>query len=264
MTPPYVHHYGAADGPPVLALHGIKGHGARWRRIAETSLYDFSVIAPDLRGHGRSDHAPPWNTDAHVADILSVLDARDLDRVDLLAHSYGGLIALRLAHVAPERVGRMILLDPSVGLPARQMHDQARRTLSPGFFTGPEQACAERRSAWPAASAAAVEEEVAEHLVQRGDGRWQWRFEPAAVVTACSEMAGPAVTPPAAVPTLLVIARRSGFVSPEYLRACRAVLGERLTVAELDAGHMLYLERPEETGEQIRRFLRGRAAHDAA
>lgn len=257
MTMPYVRHYGAADGPALLALHGIKGHGARWRRIAETSLRDFSVIAPDLRGHGRSDHAPPWNTEGHVADMLAVLDARHLDRVDLLAHSYGGLIALRLAHAAPERVGRIVLLDPSVGLPAAEMHDMARRALGSGSgsFSDPEQARAERRSAWPAASAAAVEEEVAEHLVRGSDGRWHWRFEPAAVVTACSEMAGPPVTPPAAVPTLLVTARRSGFVSQEYVRACRATLGERLTVAELDAGHMLYLECPEETGELTRRFL---------
>lgn len=134
MTAPYVRGYGAAEGPALLALHGIKGHGARWRRIAETSLYDFSVIAPDLRGHGRSDHAPPWNTEAHVADMLAVLDARDVDRVDLLAHSFGGLIALRLAHAAPERVGRIVLLDPSVGLPAGQLHQQARRTLCPGSF----------------------------------------------------------------------------------------------------------------------------------
>ncbi|MFC9627106.1 alpha/beta fold hydrolase [Streptomyces sp. NPDC056930] len=255
MTAPYANHYGAAEGPALLALHGIKGHGARWRHIAETSLYDFSVIAPDLRGHGRSDHAPPWNTEAHVADMLALLDARRMHRVDLLGHSYGGLIALRLAHEAPERVGRIVLLDPSVGLPAGDMHDQARRTLNTCSFTDPEQACAERRSAWPAASAAAVEEEVAEHLAPRSDGRWQWRIEPAAVVTACSEMAGPPITPPATVPTLLVIARRSGFVSPEYVRACRAAMGEHLTVSEVDAGHMLYLERPEETGELIRRFL---------
>lgn len=255
MTAPYVRHYGAAEGPALLALHGIKEHGARWRRIVETSLYDFSVIAPDLRGHGRSDHTPPWNTEAHVADMIAVLDARNLDRVDLLAHSYGGLIALRLAHAAPERVGRIVMLDPSVGLPAGHMQDQARRSLSSGFFADREQACAERRLAWSAVSAAAVEEEVAEHLVRRGDGLWQWRFEPAAVVTACSEMAGPAVTPPVAVPTLLVIAGRSGFVSAKYVRACRATLDKRLTVAEFDAGHMLYLERPEETGELIRRFL---------
>ncbi|MET9661954.1 alpha/beta fold hydrolase [Streptomyces sp. NPDC006510] len=83
MTALYVRHYGAAEGRALLALHGIKGHGARWRRIADTSLRDFSVIAPDLRGHGRCDHAPPWNTEAHVADMLAVLDARHLDRVDL-------------------------------------------------------------------------------------------------------------------------------------------------------------------------------------
>ncbi|WP_329595193.1 alpha/beta hydrolase [Streptomyces sp. NBC_01005] len=151
----------------MLALHGIKGHGARWRRLVETPLCDFSVIAPDLRGHGRSDHAPPWNTEVHVADMLAVLDARNLDRVDLLAHSYGGSDRAVSGPRGPERVGRIVLLDPSFGLPAGQMHDQARRMLSSGFFTDPEQARAERGSAWPTASAAAVDEEAAEHLVRR-------------------------------------------------------------------------------------------------
>ncbi|MEU3221372.1 alpha/beta fold hydrolase [Streptomyces sp. NPDC006971] len=87
---------------------------------------------------GRSDQAPPWNTEAHVTNMPAVLDARNLDRVELLAHSFGGLIALRLAHAAPERVGRIVLLDPSVGLPAGRMQDQVRQSLSSGFFADPE------------------------------------------------------------------------------------------------------------------------------
>ncbi len=47
----HVHRFGPADGPPVLALHGVTGHDARF---AADALPDFSVLAPDLRGHGTS------------------------------------------------------------------------------------------------------------------------------------------------------------------------------------------------------------------
>ena len=66
----HIHCYGEPGPNPVVALHGIQGHGARWRRLAEQHLADSYVVAPDLRGHGRSDGAPPWSVERHVADVL--------------------------------------------------------------------------------------------------------------------------------------------------------------------------------------------------
>lgn len=53
-TPLNTHLFGPTDAPEVLALHGLTGHGRRWRNLAEQHLPDVRVIAPDLRGHGRS------------------------------------------------------------------------------------------------------------------------------------------------------------------------------------------------------------------
>ncbi|MFI9235434.1 alpha/beta fold hydrolase [Streptomyces sp. NPDC053079] len=251
----HTHRYGAPAAGPLLALHGIQGHGARWRRLAERHLPGSYVIAPDLRGHGRSDWSPPWSVERHVADVLAVMDDLGLPQVDVVGHSFGGLVALHLCRTAPERVGRLALLDPSVGLAPRGLHEQARRTMTTSTFAGCDEARVERKAAWPSASAEAVDDEVADHLTEEPDGRRRWRFDAAAVVTACSEMAGPPVLPPSTVPTLLVIAKRSGFVRPEYVTDCRAVLGDRLTVAELDCDHMLYLERPREVGALLRQFL---------
>ena len=67
--------------------------------------------------------------------------------------------------------------------------------------------------------------------------------------------ARPAVTPPDGLPTLLVPAIHGGFVRPRWVRACRAALGDTLTVEEIDAGHMVYLECADEVAGLLRPFL---------
>ena len=77
----------------------------------------------------------------------------------------------------------------------------------------------------------------------------------ASLVAAWAEMARPAVVPPAGLPTLVVPAGRADYVSDDWLAACRAALGADLTVAPVDAGHMVYLERPAEVAALLREFL---------
>ncbi len=184
-----------------------------------------------------------------------MMDEMGLPQVDIVGHSFGGLIALHLCRTAPQRVRKLALLDPSVGLDPGKLREQAHRTLAARSFSDREEARAALKADWSYAYPEAVDDEVADHLEAGEDGRWRWRFDAAAVVTACSEMAGPPVVPPHTVPTLLVIAQRAGFVRPEFVASCRAALGEDLTVAELDSDHMLYLERPAEVGSLLRHFL---------
>ncbi|GAA4075013.1 alpha/beta fold hydrolase [Actinomadura miaoliensis] len=249
----HVHRYG--EGRPVLALHGIKGHGARWRCLAEEHLAGWRVVAPDLRGHGRSTYDAPWHVERHVADLLALLDAEGVDRADVVGHSYGGMIAVHLARVAPTRVGRLVLLDPAIGLDPARMRERAHESLATASYADPGEALAARAVGWPDAPAQAVDDEVAEHLERGPDGRWRWRFEPAAVVTAFSEMARPAVAPPPGVPTHLVIAVRAGLVRPEFVAACREALDGAFTVTEIDAGHMLFIDRPAQVGPLVRDLL---------
>lgn len=259
MTGINVSRYGDPTNRPVLALHGINGHGGRWRRLAEHHLPDHLVLAPDLRGHGRSTHDAPWHVDQHVTDLLAVLDAEDIPRTDIVGHSYGGMIAVHLARAAPERVRRLVLLDPVTGLDPARARQRAHEACTQPSFATPADARAARVKSWPEAYPGAQDDEVADHLDQDEDGLWRWRFEPAAVVTAFSEMARPPVPPPPGVPTHLVIATRAAMVRPAFVTACREALGDDLTITEIDAGHMLYLDRFDKTGSLIRDWLDGRA-----
>lgn len=106
----------AGHGQPVLMLHGITDSGRCWGRLADALVArGHGVLCPDQRGHGASD-APTrgYATHDYVADALAMLDACGIANATVIGHSFGGRIAFNLAAQAPERVSRLILLDPSV------------------------------------------------------------------------------------------------------------------------------------------------------
>ena len=250
-----LHSFGPADGRPVLALHGLKGHGPRFRELATEQLPHLRVHAPDLRGHGGSPMGPPWTLEQHTADVVAVMDSLGLYRVAVIGHGIGATLAVYLARRVPHRVSRIVLLDPGIGLPPALARAKARDALDPPAFDDPEQAAQARTKYWPVAAHHLVAAEVADHLEQGPDGRWRWRYLPEMAAATFAQLARPAVTPPPTTPTLLMIAGRYGAVSPDYVAACRESLGERLTVTELDCGHQIHVERSGWTGALIRDFL---------
>lgn len=241
------------DGVPVLALHGVTGHAGRWPVLA-AGLPGLRLLGVDLRGHGRSPWTPPWGMEQHVADVLATMDALGLDRVPVLGHSFGGAVAVHLARTAPERVASLVLLDPALGLDADDVLEAAEDTRSDEVFPDRESARADRARRWEGIDAALVETELDAHLVRHDDG-WRYRYSRAAVVAAWSEMARPAVVPPAGTRTLVVPATKADYVAPAWLDACRAELGDDLVVVPVDAGHMVFLERPAEVAAAVRGFL---------
>lgn len=251
----HAHGFGEPAGIPVLALHGVTGHGARWQPLAD-ALPELRWIGVDLRGHGRSPWSPPWSFEQHVADAIGVLDRLEIEDVAVVGHSYGAAIAVHLARAAPSRVERLVLLDPAIGLDPDDMLETAEDARRDETFPDIDAARDDRARRWKGVAAELVEAEVAAHLAHFDD-HWEWRYCRSAAVAAWSDMARPAVTPPAGTPTLVMPATRSDFVERRWLDRCRAVLGGDFTVAEVDAGHMLFLERTAEVAAHVREFVVG-------
>ncbi len=107
--------------PTVLCLHGITATHLAWAEVARR-LPNVTLLAPDLRGRGRSaDLAGPYGFDAHVADLVALLDASGCERVAVAGHSMGGFVAVALAARHPDRVSRLVLVDG--GLPTGRPDD---------------------------------------------------------------------------------------------------------------------------------------------
>lgn len=106
----------AAGNHNVLAIHGITANHRSFALLAER-LTDVRLVAPDLRGRGRSNAlAGPFGLHSHVDDMIAVLDAQGIERVSVIAHSMGAFVAVLLAATHPERVSRLILVDGGVPL----------------------------------------------------------------------------------------------------------------------------------------------------
>lgn len=102
---------GEGRGPTVVFLNGLSQTTISWglqvRRLRDTR----DVLLYDAAGQGTSDPPPAGSRPAdHARDLLHLLDARGLDRVDLLGFSFGSRVALRLALADPGRVRRLVLI----------------------------------------------------------------------------------------------------------------------------------------------------------
>lgn len=248
--------FGPVDGPPVLALHGLTGHGKRWTDLAE-ALPNARIVAPDLLGHGFSRWTPPWSIEAQVLALCEVVDEHIDGPMVVVAHSYGGALAMHLSKLIGERIRSFVLLDPAIGLDPQMMADVATDTMAHHDY--PDEAAArggKLSESWAELDPGILDREIAEHLINVGD-RVNWRIHPGMVVATWSELARPFALPPNGIPVYVVQAMR---VQPPYFTAeFRAALAEQqgdlLTVIEEDCGHMVPFARPELTAELVANAL---------
>lgn len=102
----------AGEGPAVLLIHGVAGSSEVWRDVMESLARRYTVIAPDLIGHGRSAKpAGDYSLGAYANGVRDLLRMLGIDRVTAVGHSFGGGVALQLAYQHPEYCERLVLVD---------------------------------------------------------------------------------------------------------------------------------------------------------
>ncbi|MFJ9348626.1 alpha/beta fold hydrolase [Streptomyces sp. NPDC101237] len=104
--------------PVALALHGITANGLSWARVAHHLGGRMTLVAPDLRGRGRSGRLPgPYGIAGHADDMAAVADTLGLERVVLAGHSMGAFAAALTAVRHPHLPTALLLVDGGVGFP---------------------------------------------------------------------------------------------------------------------------------------------------
>jgi len=103
------------DAPTILAIHGITASHRCWDMLA-AALPGYRLVAPDLRGRGRSNALPgPYGMVQHADDMADVLDFLGVPRAMVVGHSMGGFVSVMVAHRHAGRVAALLLVDG--GLP---------------------------------------------------------------------------------------------------------------------------------------------------
>ena len=113
----FVVRHPGSSGVPVLYLHGFGGSADSFAPLYP--LVRSEQIALDLWGFGRSAEADGWSVFDYARKVIALLDALSIEKTDIIAHSFGGRIALVLAARFPTRIRRMVIAD-GAGIPPRR------------------------------------------------------------------------------------------------------------------------------------------------
>jgi lipase len=246
----FVHEWGDRSAPPLVCLHGVTGHGERFKRLAEERWSAHRhVIAPDLRGHGRSGCEPPWTFPTHVADLLETLDALGIGVADWVGHSFGGRLILELASRHPERIRRAVLLDPAIQiLPHIAQTWAGLEEAEPVYESADDYA--DRRQDSPPRELVLLDARQACEVLP--DGRLRRRTHQPAVSSIYRELASDPPPPESLrAPALLVHAPSYGLVREEQL----AAYAGRVEPLAVPGMHMVMWDAFDEVADAVERFL---------
>src|SRR6201997_4113675 len=102
----------AGSGPAILLIHGIGDNSTTWSTVQTKLAQRFTVIAPDLLGHGKSDKPrADYSVAAYANGMRDLLSVLDIDNVTVIGHSLGGGVAMQFAYQFPQLVDRLILVS---------------------------------------------------------------------------------------------------------------------------------------------------------
>jgi pimeloyl-ACP methyl ester carboxylesterase len=122
----------AGSGPALLLLHGLGCDHTTWLPVIASLARRYTVIAPDLLGHGRSDKPrADYSVGGYANGMRDLLTVLGIDKVTVVGHSFGGGVAMQFAYQFPERTERMVLVAP--GGIGREVTPAIRAISLPGF-----------------------------------------------------------------------------------------------------------------------------------
>jgi pimeloyl-ACP methyl ester carboxylesterase len=261
----------AGSGPAALMIHGLGATKVSFLpTLAALAPNGHRAIAVDLPGFGDSDKPLLGTYDARffAQSMTALLDALELDRVDVIGNSMGGRVAVELGLTAPERVKRLVMLAPALAwLRARPFAPYLR-------FIAPQLGLIQPAPRW-------IVEQIVRYLIPGSDTEW--------TAAGIDEFLRSYLTPrgraafyaaarniyldaphgrdgfwtrlPSLEPeSLFVWGRKDALVPISFERYVRQAVPNARHL-ELQCGHVPQLERPKETHEAILRFLAGGPDH---
>jgi len=246
--------------PQLLFVHGVGGDLDAWQFILRPVLAaGYGSMALDLRGSGYSGHPrglKSYAMERMTEDILSVIEAEELEKVTVIGHSGGAVCSLAFALAHPDKINKLILLSPSYA-PPRYGRSKALRALYAPFITALALISPKARKPWHSPYPRGKHHQEVEVY---GLARTIYKNSLASYLLISKTLIHidfEGALPEVNLPTLLVAGEKDGI----YPASVAGVMREKMPDATLKvipgANHVLPLNNPKEVAEAILQFLRG-------
>ena len=244
-----VHVDGPAGASGLLLLHSLGSHAGIWDPIVPAlTAAGFRTVRPDMRGHGATPARPgPYTIGQLAHDALGVLQHLGLRQAAVAGLSIGGLIAQELAHLAPDRVTRLALLDTALAIPpASVWHERAALVREKGMAAVVDAVV----SRWVTAAAPAHTTELLRRFVLE--------TTPEGYAGCAEAIAGADLRMQSGslgVPTLVLVGAEDPATPVSSAEALRdTIAGARLEIID-GASHIPMAEQPAAVAGALLRFL---------
>ncbi|HKA49012.1 MAG TPA: alpha/beta fold hydrolase [Candidatus Dormibacteraeota bacterium] len=243
------------SAPPrtIVAVNGLGGLEHLWNgfRAALPPVLELRVL--DLPGHGDRLRVQDYRYAALVADVIQ--RTADLGAFPLLGWSVGGAVAWLVAARHPDRVTRLVLLDPAAPHQSPFLHGPEPEPVHPYTYASPQEA----RQALNSIDPTATEEDIRRGYRQNERGRWEPRFD-AAIFPALVEDARAHAAEFRAelerirAPTLILRGEHS-FSPPEQVAEITTLIPDAREATVQGAGHFMVREQPERLASLVHEFI---------
>ncbi len=246
--------YGTS-GPPVIILHGLLGMLDNWHSISNRLSQSFSVIAVDLRNHGRSPHSEELDYRIMAQDVRDLMDTLSIPAASIIGHSMGGKVAMQFVSMFPGRCTKLVVVDiapraygdlhtpvfeamASVDLKALRSRNDADTLLA-------------KRISDPA-----MRQFLLKNLTRRDDGTFAWKPDIAVLRSQYPHLCSAIQESPASrLPALFIRGALSDHVTDDDLPLIGALFPDFQLVTIPGAGHWVHADAPALFMDTVVQFL---------
>ena len=248
----------AVAGRGLLFLHGRNANLHWWALVAPHLRGTGRCVAMDFSGAGDSGRRAQYSLPIHAAEVMAVAQAWDLDRPVLVAHSFGGFVAIQAVVDRPDRFGGLVIVDSPLAkqaagnlpeiAPRPKRHYPDRATILARFRLLPEQAAARPE----------LLAYLAENAVRHEPEGWCWKFDGAGIDRSRSDRIFadlPAALERLPGPVAFIAGSDSRLIGPADHSLARGMSPKMTTHAIAGAAHHIMVDRPRELADLLRQIL---------
>ena len=248
-------YYEAIGKPGMLLIHGMNAHSRWWDFIAPQLLDRYQVAAMDLTGMGDSDYRYEYSSNTYADEILAVLDDAKFGTDSIVvAHSFGGYMAVRAANKAPDRFKALVMVDSGIRHPDDPVPEQiwmsgARSKIYPDketalnrFRVQPPQPCDNEF----------LLQYIARNSLMPVDGGWTWKFDEDLLTSLTDAERKPEEFQALTTTLGVIFGADSELFSRRTLEYMQELIPEPFLIKEIaNAQHHLFLDQPQAFVESL-------------
>jgi len=240
--------YSSPGMPGMLLIHGMNAHSRWWDFIAPQLLDRFEISAMDLTGMGDSDYRYKYNSETYAKEITGVLQDSGFESdAVVVAHSFGGYMAVKAASLYPEKLKNLILVDSGIRHPEDPIPDRMEMGGRAKVYPDKENAIARFRLQPPQP----CENEYITQYIARNSlmpvegGGWAWKFDEDLLTTLTEVERQPEDYQALNVNLGLIYGEKSELFSRRALEYMRELVPNTFPAYEVqDAQHHVFLDQP--------------------